>query len=113
MIPYDKVANIWEKNMQMNNINLGVPFLIEEMVLSVAYRYAKDPSKMFCEVCTKDPKISMYDYVMNNIRQICQYTSTFTGLTFEDIDTMITTSLNRTRNHGEEAYSPIEEIIKL
>ena len=50
---------------------------------------------------------------MNRIREICQYTSTFTAVTYEDIDAMITTSLNRTKTKAPEAYSPVEDIIKL
>ena len=57
--------------------------------------------------------ISQFDYQTASIRQICQYTSTFTALTFEDIDSMITTSLNRSRNKGNEVDSPIERIIKM
>ena len=55
----------------------------------------------------------MYDYIMTNIRTVCQYTSTFTGVTFEDIDTMITASLDRTQSGGEEDYSPSEALLKL
>lgn len=111
--PYEKAIALWEKNMEINNTSLGVPSLIEEMILSSAYRYNKDQKKKFAHVIGKDPNMSQYDYKMVNVRQICQYTSTFAGLTFEDFDTMVTTSLNRTRTNGNEAYSPIEGILKL
>ena len=113
IVPYEKSIQIWKKNQAMNNANLGVSPVIEEDILSVAYRYKKNPGIKFSHVIGKDPSISQYDYVMNNIRQICQYTSTFTALTFEDIDSMVTTSLNRTRNHGVEASSPLEALFKL
>jgi hypothetical protein len=113
IVPYEKSLQIWRKNQSLNNASLGVPSVIEELILSVSYRYKEDPGIKFAHVIGKDPKVSQYDYVMNNIRQICQYTSTFTALTFEDIDSMVTTSLNRTRNHGTEAYSPIESLLKL
>lgn len=113
IVPYEKALQIWMKNQSLNSANLGVPSVIEELVLSVSYRYKKDPGKKFSHVIGKDLNVSQYDYIMNNIRQICQYTSTFTALTFEDIDSMITTSLNRTRTKGEEAFSPLEDLIKL
>lgn len=113
IVPYEKAIQIWRKNQELNGANLGVPSLILELILSVAYRYSGDPGKKFAHVIGKDLNISQYDYVMNNIRQICQYTSTFTGLTFEDMDSMVTTSVNRTRDNGEEAVSPIEDLIKL
>lgn len=113
MIPYDKTIQIWRKNKELNSVHLGVPSVIEELILAVAYRYNKDPSRKFGQVAGNNDDISMFDYVMNNIRAICQYTSTFTGLTFEDIDSMITTSLNRTKNKGYESSSPLEDLIKL
>ena len=65
------------------------------------------------EIIINDKNINNFDYVMNNIREICQYTSTFTAMTFEDIDAMITTSLNRTKTHSNETFTPIENLIKL
>lgn len=112
-VPYEKSITLWKKNQEINKASLAVPDVIEEMILSVSYRYKENPSIKFSHIIGKNPNISQYDYVMNNIRQICQYTSTFTAMTFEDIDTMITTSLNRTRNHEQEAYSPIEDILKM
>ena len=113
IVPYEKSIQIWRKNQELNGANLGVPSVIQELILSVAYRSKQDPSKKFAHVIGNDLSVSQYDYIMNNIRQICQYTSTFTALTFEDIDSMVTTSLNRTRNKGNEAFSPIEDLIKL
>ena len=113
IVPYEASIQLWLQNMELNGVNLGVPSVIEELILSSAYRYKNDPGKKFAHVIGKDLSVSQYDCIMQNVRQICQYTSTFTGLTFEDIDSMITTSLNRTRNNGTEAYSPIEDIIKL
>ena len=113
IVPYEKSLYLWRKNLEMNSGDLGVPSVIIELILSVSYRDKKNPGTKFAHVIGKDPNVSQYDYVMHNIRQICQYTSTFTALTFEDIDSMVTTSLNRTRTKTEEAYSPIEALIKL
>ena len=60
-----------------------------------------------------NPKISEYDYEMAGIRRICQVTSTFSGITFESFDDMVTTSLNRAREHGTETESPLEILFKL
>lgn len=113
-VPYGKSAQIWRKNQQMNGVHLGVPAVIEEMILSVAYRDKKNLSQKFCKVIGQNKNnISEYDYSMASIRQICQYASTFTALWFEDFDTMVTTSLNRTRENKPEANSPLEKIIKM
>ena len=112
-IPYDKSILIWRKNQEVNGVNLGVPSVIEELILSTSYRDSSDLSKKFAHVIGENPNVSPYDYTMASIRQICQYASTFTGLTFEDMDSMITTSLNRSRENTPEATSPIEDIIKM
>ena len=49
---------------------------------------------------------------MASIREICRYTSTFTAMTFEDIDSMVTSSVNRTRQNIPEPISPVETTIK-
>ena len=113
-VPYDKSLTLWRKNQQLNGVNLGVPSVIEELILSASYRDKNNPANKFAYVIGKDPKgVSPYDYKMASVRQICQYTSTFTAVTFEDIDSMITTSLNRSRDKIPEAESPIEQIIKM
>lgn len=112
-IPYSQVLKIWMKNLELNSAHLGVPSVIEELILSVTYRDKDDPSKKFSRIIGSKPNTSEFAYATNNFRQVCQYTSTFAGLTFEDIDSMISTSLNRTRNHGEETPSPLENLLKL
>lgn len=113
ILKYGNALDVWIENQSINNAFLGVHDVSEEMILANSYRYKKDPSKKFAHVIGKNPSISEYDYVMINIRQICQYTSTFTALTFEDMDSMVTTSINRARTNSPEAYSPIEELIKM
>ena len=112
-VPYGKSAQLWRKNQRMNGVHLGVPAVIEEMILAVAYRDKDNLGQKFCKVIGQDKDVSEYDYSMASIRQICQYASTFTALWFEDFDAMVTTSLNRTRENKPEANSPLEKIIKM
>lgn len=112
-IPYEKSLRIWEKNQDLNGVGLGVTSVIEELILSGIYRYKNDPTKKFAQVIGRKPNTSQFDYRMLNIREICQYSSTFTALTFEDFDSMVTTSLNRTRTKQDENYSPVEQLLKL
>ena len=97
-IPYSSMMDLWQKNLNLNNVGFGVMNVIEEMILATMCRDRRDPSKKFCHVVTTEP-LTDYDYKMNNVRQICQYTSTFNALTFEDMDSMITTSLNLSLIH--------------
>ena len=111
-IPYDKIIEIWEKNMEVNNIRLNVPITILGIIVSQHYRDKNNPDKTFAKVIGKDPTVSPYDYRRVNIREICSK-NTFAALTFEDMDSMITTSLNINSKNKVQDVSPIEKIIKM
>lgn len=111
-VPYSKVLSIWMTNQELNSVNFGVPSTTLEMILAVAYRDRNNIGRKFSQVIGADLKVSEWDYKMARIRQICQYGSTFTAMTFEDFNSMLTTSLNRSRRGDEEMESPVEKIIK-
>lgn len=112
-IPYKESIRIFEKNQSLNNMTLGVPSVILELILSVFYRDKNDLNNKFSVAITKGDNTTEYDYKMLNTRNVCKYASTFVGITFEDIENMITSSLNRTMNKVKEPESPTEFIIKL
>lgn len=112
-IPYSQVLSVWRKNLELSGVNLGVSSAIMEMILAVMYRDAKDPSKKYCIRYGSTVDSSEFDYMSASIRQICQYNSTFTGIIYEDIDSMITSAINRNRNGKEEGDTPMEKIIKM
>lgn len=111
IIPYSKSLEVWKKNQSVNGVNFGVSSLYLELVLSTMFRNPNDLSQKFAKIASKEG-VSDYDYAVASIRQICQYNSTFTALTFEDMDSMITTSLNKSRNKVKEVPSPVEQVIK-
>ena len=112
-IPYSKIHQVWKKNQEMSGVDFGVRNEVEEMIISVCYRNRNNMAQKFCKSYGSDLSVSDFDYTTANIRQICQYAATFTALTFEDLDSMVTTSLNRTREKTEEAFTPVEDIIKM
>lgn len=112
-LAYDKMMEVWNKNLSLNNANLGVPAVNRELIASVQYRDQKSPTQTFAARLNNDPNATMYDFAMVNMRQICQFTSTFTALTFEDFDSMVTSSIKRTKEHLPEPESPLEKIIKM
>lgn len=113
VVAYDKSMDLWKSNQSLNGDSLGVQSVIEEMILSCLYRNPKNTSEKFASVIGRDPSTSPYDYNMVNIRQVCQYASTFTAITFEDMTAMVTSSLNRSRTKGAETESPIEQIVRM
>ena len=112
-VPYNRSLELWRKNQKLNSVNFGVASVIQEVVLSCAYRWKKDPNLKFAKIIGKNPSMSQYDYEMASIRRICQVTSTYTGITFESFDDMVTTGVNRAREHGNETESPLEALFKL
>lgn len=112
-VPYSKAMEVWNNNLLMNDVNLGVPSVILELILSLSYRDKNDLSKRYSEIVGKDPSVGDFAYKMVNIRTICQYASTFTSVTFEDMDAMLTSSINRTKKGGAEVSSPIEKLFKM
>lgn len=110
-IPYSKLLTLWRKNQRMNGVNFGVPSCYLELILSVMNRNPSDLSQKFATIAGKE-NVSDFGYANASIRQICQYNSTFTALTYEDMDSMITSSLNRSRENKQETISPVEQIIK-
>lgn len=111
LIPYSKQLRVWKKNQDLNGVNFGVSSIYLELVLSVVNRNPEKLNEKFSQAVGENG-IGDYDYKYASVRQICQYNSTFTALTFEDIDSMITSSLNKSRNRVKERESPIEQIIK-
>jgi hypothetical protein len=112
-IPYSQVLQVWQKNLELNGVKLGVTSTILEIIISEVYRNNKKPEENFAKVIGKDPKTSEYAYRTANIREICARNSTFAALTFEDMDQMITSSLNINKYNKQESNSPIEKIIKM
>lgn len=111
-VPYSKSLEIWRKNAELNSSSLEVPSVILEMILSVCYRDKNNTNNKFAYVAS-DPGTSDYGYIMNSIRQICENSSTYVAITFEDIDRMITSSLNNTAKKVKEDQAPTEILLKL
>jgi hypothetical protein len=112
-IPYGQVLQVWQKNLELNGVKLGVTSTVLEIIISEIYRNKKKPEETFAKVIGKDPTTSEYAYRTANIREICARNSTFAALTFEDMDQMITSSLNINKYNKQESNSPIEKIIKM
>ena len=89
-IPYTKVLNLWEKNLEINQVHLGVPNSILELIIREVYRNPEKPEEPFAKFIGKDPAgVSEYCYGTANMRTICARNSTFAAMTFEDFDSMV------------------------
>lgn len=112
-VPYDELMNIIWTCMELNGVGLNVPTPTLGVIVEGVYRFSDDGSKTFGQVAGKNPSISPYAYRTANIREICSRNSTFSALTFENFDEMLTSSLNMNNYSKKQVESPFEAIIKM
>ncbi len=110
-LKYSMILDLFLKNLEINKVDLGLSAVVLEAMITEVYRYKNDKTIPFRKVIGKNKKVSEYDYNTANMREIAELESTFTALTFEDIDTMITASINRNIYDREEVQSPVEKLI--
>lgn len=110
-IPYDKVISLYHDTLAFNGVDIGVPSFVLEIIIADLYRNRRDISKPFRLEAGKG-KASMYDYETVNIKAIPALNSTFTAISFENMDQSIIASINRSRENIPELVSPVEKTIK-
>lgn len=108
-LEYETVLKMFYKNLEINNETCNVSSPALSTVVSELYRYKKDNSIPF----RRAKGVKGTDYTPANARSVCANTSTFTALTFEDINTMLVYSVNRKRSNKKQTESPLEQIIKV
>jgi len=113
-IPYDKVIDIFLKVFIQNKIGLPAPSIMLEMIISEVYRYAGDNSLKYGQHLAKnfDPKKKQLEYSLANVRTICKNNSSFAGISFENMDEMITSAINNKKYNRIETKTPLEDVIK-
>lgn len=110
-LTYNDGFKSYLKNLEMNKINLDTPAPTLSVIYSEIYRYNKDVGIPFRQAYGKG-LCGPYDYTTANMRTIASLTSTFSAMTFEDIDNMVIRSVNRKRYNSKNAESPIENLLK-
>lgn len=112
-IKYSDILKIWQENLRLNSVHLNVASNVLEAIITQLYRNPNTPEETFAMVAGKTATPNELGYRPANIREVCARNSTFSALTFEDFDQMMTASLNRNRYGKKEMSSPLEKIIKM
>lgn len=112
-LEYKEIIKLLLKNLEINKTNLNVSATLLSVIIATIYRDKNDMSQPFRIRIGKNPKTSQYEYVPANSRTVSAFNSTFSALTFEDIDRMLTSAINKKRYNRQEAETPIEQIIKV
>lgn len=110
-INYNKLLDIWWRNLEMSGISYKVPSKIYELILASIYRNPHNPKERYGQYYGKQTNPNGYDYKRENVRNVVKNLSTFSGMVFEDMSTMITSGLNNSMENIDEPVSPLEKII--
>jgi hypothetical protein len=110
-IPYEKVIDIYHKALGVNGVNLGVPSVTLEFIIAELYRNKRDLSQPFRKVAGKGT-VNMLEYQTTNLKSLAALNSTFTALSFENMNQSIISSVKKSRDNSKETISPVEKTIK-
>ena len=110
-INYSQVIDLWWRNLEISGISYKVPSKIFEMIIASIYRNPHNPKKRYGQYYGSHPNSDGYDYVTGNVQDVVKQLSTFSGMVFEDINTMISNGINNSIEGKEEPISPLEKII--
>ena len=98
----------------LNGVNLKSELVIFEYIVAELCRYKKDANLPFRKVIGADTnrEISELDYMLINLKTLPAINSTFSAITFEDINQAIISSVKKTKNNEEENETPVEKVLK-
>lgn len=110
-INYERLINIWYRNLEISGMNYKVPSSIYEMILTELYRNPNDMKERYGPYYASNAAADGYDYKTSNVRRIVQNLNTFAGIVFEDFSSMLSSGLVNSAEEVEEPVSPLEKII--
>lgn len=110
-INYADTINMWWENLEIAGISYKVPATIYEMILASTYRNPNNPKERYGQLYGRQDNPTGYDYETANVRNVVKQLSTFSGMVFEDMGSMVSSGILNAENNVEEPVSPLEKII--
>lgn len=110
-LDYRRIINLWWRNLEISGVSFKVPSKIYEMIIASIYRNPNNPKERYGQYFGRQTNSSGYDYITGNVRAVVKELSTFSGMVFEDIGSMISNGINNSIEGREEPVSPLEKII--
>ncbi len=108
-IPYADVYNAWIKNIEINQANPQVPYMILQFIIASLYKCNYNITQPFRIEYGKN--MNSNDYYTTNIRGSVASSSIFANQTFEHMSRMLTNAVNITRRDLPQEPSPIEKTL--
>lgn len=110
-LDYRRIIDLWWRNLTYSGVSFKVPSKIYEMIIATTYRNPHNPKERYGQLFGRQTNPSGFDYKTGNVRSVVKELSTFSGMVFEDIGTMISNGVNNAIDEVEEPVSPLEKII--
>lgn len=111
-INYQDLYFAWEKNFEINDVDPGVPAITLQTIISENCRSKDDPMKQFRKVVNNDG-VSMTDYKVHNMIDICSNSSVLNALMFERFGEMLTSSLLMSKEGTAQNTTPLEKVLTM
>jgi hypothetical protein len=108
-IDYEDSVKLQLECIRLNKSKFPVPGTLFECIASEILRDSSDVSKPYRFTATNSKN---KNYKPVSMTELPTFNSTFTSVTFEDIDYQLIASVNKTRYNKKEAVSPLEKTIK-
>jgi len=113
-VKYEEFVDIFVNCGKMNGVNFGVNNKMVEMIIAELARSTEEPMKPLRKVINEKglSRISSNDYYMSKLSDLPHLKSTFTSISFQNIDYSIAASAKRHRYNEKVEESPVEKILK-
>jgi len=104
-IKYHEIIELYRENLTLNDVNLKVPSLVLEAIISELCRSKTNQNLPHRRDLERD-------FEFYPIKMLPHLNSTFASLSFEDPKKGLTLSIKRKRDGREQNISPVEKVIK-
>jgi uncharacterized protein YifE (UPF0438 family) len=108
---YESIYKQYMNIQESNNIMLKVSSATLEAMIAELTRWKDDKLVPF-RMAIDNPKVTESDYQMVSLKTLPFLISTFSGLSFEDIDKAILYGIERKKSNKKNIITPMEETIK-
>lgn len=110
-IAYPNVYNAWVRNIEINDVDPDVPYMILQYIIAVLYKRKANIAQPFRYEYGKD--MSSNAYYATNIRGSVASSSVFANQTFEHMSRMLGNAVNISRRDLPQEPTPIEKTLYL
>lgn len=111
-IEYQDIFFTWIKNLNINEVNPGVPSITMQIIISENARIKNNSAVQFRKIAGKE-KTKISDYKIHNMVDVAGHNSVMSALTFNYFSDMLTNSLNMSKSGEKQNKTPLEKVLSM